>query len=472
MIFSRQALSREAAMQIMSMQQLRRVPQLPVWENVASQMKLKNKIHEACYILDLIAHYYGKQAGRLALERVMGIKPEWMGRGLTWQCLRGSHPALFVLRDRIRPLQVGNRVCLRYGENIVLASPDGGEFRTLNALSETPKPTVSVSSGVGGMDWIAIESFIVFSFGDTKLHIVDLSNIPADDQMLDHAVVEFSGNIHRLCGPLSDGTFFITLEPQIPILSDVCRLCAIDFEKVRERMRQNPGESFDVRSIGAVYKDLVLSNTEQTLQDDCQAGEEEFLTCGGGMQNREVRFISGDGSWTTRFVHEDRVIRIMRSERGLVSLDEKGHAFLWEGRNVVDDIQFCFEKMPEIFRDNLDETDFSIDWGHGQLYLTVMLPLQSTLDAALKASYSCCMTVDGADTDAFVKKKFPLKDMELAMLADGSIHFWDMSLDCVDSRWQLSKHLAEKADWQAILATRSPAIEYDPRIRLHDEDVD
>ncbi|MBQ9396586.1 MAG: hypothetical protein IJU23_13865 [Proteobacteria bacterium] len=470
MIFSRKALRRDASMQITSMQHLRHLPQLPVWENVARQMIQKNNIHEACYIIDLIARYYGKQAGRIALERVIGIKTDWMGRGLTLDCLRGSHPALFVLRDWIRPLQVGDKVCLRNGENVVLASPDGGEFRILSALSENPKPTVSASSNNGFVDWIAIDSFLVFSRGDTKLHIVDLSNIPSDDQMLDHAELEFSGNIHRLCGPLSDGTFFITLEPQIPILSDICRLCVIDFDKVREKMRQCPGESFDVRSIGAVGKDIVLSNTEQTLLDDCQAGEDEFLTCGGGMQNREVRFISGDGSWTTRFVHESRVIRIIRSERGLVSLDETGHAFLWEGRNVVDDIQFCFEKMPEIFRDNLEETDFSIDWGHGQLYLTAMLPPQSTLDAALKASYSCCMTVDGADVDAFVKKKFPLKDMELAMFADGSIHFWDMTLDCVDLRWQLSKYLAEQADWQAILATRSPAIELDPRIRVHEEE--
>lgn len=470
MIFSKKALNRDAILQITSMQQLKRLPQVPVWENVARQMKQKKHVHEACYILDFIARYYGRQAGRIALERVMNIKAEQMGRGLTHGCLRASHPSLFILRDRLYPLQVGDMVCLRYGGNILLASPEGGEFRILNALSDEPKPTVSISSENGLISWGARESFLIFSTGDTKLHFVDLSNIPTDGHVLDHAVAEFSGNIRRVSGPLQDGTFFITTEPSLPVFSDVCRLFSFNTDKIREAMRQRPGVSFDIREIGGVIKDIELTNTEQTLLGDCESGEEEFLTCGGGMQNREVRFISGDGSWTTRFVHDSRVIRIIRSERGLVSLDDTGHAFLWDGRNAVDDIQFCFDRMPEIFREHLNDTDFTIDWGHKRLYLTVMHPEQSTLDAALKASYSCCMGVSDIDNDAFVKKIISLKDISVAMLADGTLHFWDMSLDCVDLRWQLSKYMAEQQDWQVILGTRSPAIESDPRIRMHDDE--
>lgn len=468
MIFSLKDITANQLHNIKSLLLLKPVPQLPVWENMARLMMQKNCIPEACFLVDILAQYYGKALGRKYSERIFGVQMSQKGRDICSGCSPNAHPALFALRDNNPPVQIGSSACFHSGDNVLLISPDSSQNRIIHAIDDCPTPEPAVSSHNRPIQWIALNELLIFSDGTNKLTFIDLSCIPSPDKEipLNHAYLTFNSPIHRICGPLNDGTFFITLEPQLPVFSDICKLCRLDVQKIQNTMLENPGKPCDIREINAICADITLSNIEQTLFQDCMPVNHHFMTCGGGMQNREVRFITSDGAWTTKFIHESPVIRILSSERGPVSLDDSGQAFLWNEQTVVDDIHFPFDRIPAVFKDDMQNVQFTVDWMHQRLYMTITQPPQSTLSASLKASHSCCLTPEFADSDAFVKKLFHLKDMTVAMLADGSFHFWNIQHDCIDPRWQLPQICAENADWHAILNTRSPAIEEDPRVRM------
>ncbi|MBO4350021.1 MAG: hypothetical protein J6A01_03620 [Proteobacteria bacterium] len=450
---------RKSYEQIVNLYRMRPIPQPPVWENVARVFKNKGLFFEACCVIDSMVQKYGKVIGRASYERVFGIPMIQCGRGLNHNCPQSSQPAIFTLRDHTLPLWIGNRVLLRCGCNVLMAQPDSGKIFMLGAISDNPVHLEKTTDPLerSPLVWLTIGNFLVYAHGTEELSLVEIPNeIPsdADPVPLRRATIKFESNIKNLCGPLEDGTFFVTLESPIPILSDICRLCALNLDEIR------------AGSDAQLIKNILLTNVEQTLRGDCCACKDGFLTCGGGMQNREVRWIEPDGSWTTRFVHESPVMRMIMSEKGPVSLDESGHAILWDGTKAVDDFAFDNSKIPEIFKDNLNDTAFSVNWMHKRLYLTLTTPPQSTLLAALKASHSCCLTANDADEDYFVKHLYHSSNASLAMLADGSFYFWDLNHDCVSAPWQLSQECADQKDWHELLAVRSPAIEQDPRIRL------
>lgn len=470
MIFSISSLNAGQRHAIRSVTTMRPVPQLPVWENMARRMAQNGFYPEACFMLDMIAVHYGKASGRACAERIFDIQMHHRGRGICSDCAMDAHPSVFFLRDETAPIALGNQVILQSGENILIASPESSRFRFLHAIAQSPSAIPVFASQNKSIHWIAFDHFLIYADGTQHVYFLDLSSIPApnDESPMPLAVLTFDSAVRNISGPLDDGTFFVTLAPPLPVFSDVCKLCSVDTSKIRTQFEVTKKSTLNIRDIGALGKEILLSNIEQTLRGDCVPAGTHFVTCGGGMQNREVRFIDSDGSWTTRFVHESPVIRILASERGPVSLDESGQAFLWNDRSPVDDTRFAINLLPDIFRANLHDVLFSIDWTHKRLYLTVTRPPQSMLKAALAASHSCCITADSADNDAFIKHVFHLKSAEIAMCADGSLHFWDIANDCVDARWQLSKACAETSDWHAVLDARSPEIERDPRIRMID----
>ena len=445
--------------QIANLSRMRPVPQPIVWENVAKQFLAKGLTCEACGVIDLMAQHYGKPLGRSLYERVLGMPMTQCGRGITHACTEASHPAIFTLRDQTPPIAMGNRVLFRCGCNVMIAQKDTAQIQTIGALSESPQIQPKSADPIERVPivWIAVDHYILYAHGTNELCIVEIpEQIPQSDDLipLRHAKIQFESQISNLCGPLRDGTFFVTLKSPIPVLSDICRLCAINIDEIR--MGQAP----------ALIKNHLLSNIEQTLRGDCCACEDGFLTCGGGMQNREVRRIEPDGSWNTRFVHEAPVIRIISTESGPVSLDQAGQAILWDGFKPIDDFTFDITQIPEVFTQNPEQTAYHLDWTHKHLYLTVTIPPQSTRMAALRASHSCCLTAEGAQQDAFVKQCYACNNTTVVMLANGEFYFWDMSFDCVAPMWQLSEVCADQKDWNDLLQTRSPAIEHDPRIRM------
>ena len=452
-------LDRKSYEQIVNLYRMRPIPQPTVWENVARVFKNKGLVFEACCVLDSMVQKYGKSLGRASYERVFGIPSAQCGRGLNHNCPINSQPAIFTLRDRTAPLWIGNRALFRCGSNVLMAEADSGRIAMLGAISDNPVHLEKTTDPLERcpLVWIAIENYILYAHGTEELCLVEIPEQlpPAGDPVpLRHAKIQFESKIKNLCGPLEDGTFFVTLESPIPILSDICRLCTVNLDEIR------------AGADAQLMKNILLTNVEQTLCGDCCACRDGFLTCGGGMQNHEVRWIEPDGSWTTRFVHESPVMRMIMSEKGPVSLDESGHAILWEGTKAVDDFAFDSSKIPGIFKENLDGTTFSVDWMHKRLYMTSTNPPQSTLQAALKASHSCCLTADCADEDCFVKHLYHSNEASVAMLADGSFYFWNLDHDCVVPQWQLSQECADQKDWHELLAVRSPSIEHDPRIRL------
>ena len=473
MIYETHHIKPAAKTQILSFLNIKPTPQLQVWENCARQFLKKGFILEACIILDIMAKHYGRQMGKTVSERVLNIPLSQRGRGITSVCASQTHPGFYALRDHIKPLKLASSVALRSGGNILLASPDNHASHFLHALAETPTqgPAFPSPGDRTPIHWITLDECLIYTNGSNTLTLVDLSqlnlNISAEQAqatVLKKATLQFDNNIKNICGPLEDGTFFITCESPIPILSDICRLCALDIALIRQSFVDN--DNCDIQTIGALQKNILLPNTEQTLFGDCCPCGDHFMTCGGGMQNREVRFIFSDGSWKTKFIHEAPVIRIIPSEFGPVSLDKTGQAFLWNKQCPTDDTHFALDKIQEIFTQNLDETDFTIEWTHKRLYLTLVTPPQASLASSLMALHSCCLCDGNVITDAFVKKIYHLGHITLALMADASIHFWDLNHDCVSPKWQLPQACAEAADWNEVLNTRSPALELDPRIRM------
>ena len=474
MIFTLQNADPRVRTQLQSFTRILPVPQFLAWENAAAQFIKKGFRLEAAMLIDLAMRHYGKDVGRASFERLFGTPMSLVGRGFSSLCGFAFHPGIYALRDHAAPCRIGTSVAVRAGSNLLIANPWPQDAFLVCPFSPTPQDYYQYPGPCDGpaIRYIGIGDWVVYSRGTDTVTCVELSNCRhagGDPRPLRFATLRFDTTVHGLCGPLEDGTFFVTTASEIPVLSDVCHLCRIDFDKILGAF--GDAMSVDIREIGALEKDVVLPNIEQSLDGDCIAAGTAFMTCGGGMQNTEVRFIETDGSWTTRFAHEHPVIRVMHSDQGPVSLDKRGLAVLWNDGKAVAEWQFDFAKMPQIFADNLDDTDFSIDWRHRRLYMTVTIPPQSTLRAALIASHSCRLDEDGPREDEYVKKLFHVGGVTVAMLADASYHFWNLDHDCVEPGWQMSKSCAEQKDWQQLLDGDSPAIEQDPRIRITDVDM-
>ncbi|MBR4986745.1 MAG: hypothetical protein IKY83_13510 [Proteobacteria bacterium] len=470
MIFTPSHLSRASLNQIRVFEKIHPTPQVPAWEASILQFIKKGMRLEALILSDDIVARYGRDIGRKLTDRVFGLPVSARGRGVTRDCSQADHPSKYALCQECLPIQIGHYACLRNGRNCLLVSEDNGENHMLNVLSDLPmsEPVFDGTPQNEPIQWLGIGSHLLVSRGTDTLTIIDLSNPDyprneAKPHPLPYATLRFESPIKRLCGPLSDGTFFVTLAPPMPVFSDICRLCRLDLAAIDEAISVQNG--CDARAVNGVLRDIVLPNIEQTLLGDCCPEGDVFVTCGGGMQNREVRFIDAEGAWTTRFVHESPVVRIIQTEAGVMSLDETGTALLWHDQKPVADTRFDLTDLPEFFDLSSPETRITADWTHQRLYLTTSTP-QPNLKAVLAASHSLYISPDIKRADAFVKAIYHLPDHTLAMLSDGSIHFWDIGFDCVSPLWQLPQTCADSNDWRALLNINCPAIEEDPRIRI------
>ena len=464
MIFKLENIRPEVLVQIRSMLRLHPVPQLAVWESVSRQLISKGFVSEACILLDKVSQHYGKQVGRASAERVTGFPISRRGRGISASFADSVNPALYILRDGLRPVQLGKYICLRSGGSLILVDKNTPNPRIIHSFSSHPSDTPDSAPFNDPVQWIAIEQCLGIVQNSNVLTFVDLSENAATRNPYPMASMRFERPIKRLSGPLNDGSFFVTLEPELPVFSDICRICRLDFDIIKSFWQDHPRDTCDIAAIGAVSSNILLPNIEQSLNGDCVASHSYFISCCGGMQNKEVRFIYPDGSWTTRFVHEFKTIRMMNSECGPVSLDESGHALLWDNEKVIADCQFDLTCADSDLLDG--PTCYSIDWTHRRLCL-FRCESGTTLSAQLKTARSCCLMPEGQCED-FVKIILHMGLTTVVMLSDGSLHFWDTGLDCVCPIWQLPHASAEASDWQALLNTKSPSIEEDPRIRILD----
>lgn len=443
-------------------------PQLSVWEGLAKRLYDQGKTAEACYTLDLTAKPYGKDVARHAAERVTRIPAHLKGRGIPAAWHERLHPASTLLCDHTLPLRLGTRLYLRHGMNAVGFAPDDILSHAIHLFDDTPTQT-----GFAGIDpiqpaiqWIALDGCVLWSRGDHTLHLVDTTaideNLPselASRRPLPHATLTFDTHIRKLSGPIQDGTFFVTLASTIPILSDECRLCALDLHAIRHFFDRYPGEPCDIRQLQALRQDIALPNIQQTLDNDCAPNGDTFITCGGGMQPSEIRFIAPNGAWTTKFAHQHPVLAIIPSAHGIVSLDASGLALLWNGTRITDDARFALHTLPDDLQ-SLRNTTLSIDWPRKHLYVTRATP-HRTLSDVLNHLQAFRLDAHSA-TPNFLLHVFP----GLALTSDGTFHFWSDAHGSVDMQWQLADATANSDDWRELLAIQSPSIEEDPRIRI------
>ena len=456
------------------------IPGFQTWEIVARRWVENGWINEAAILLDMAAKYYDRNLVRTVSNRLLPVPANLRGRPITQFISDKSQPAIYTLRDHVMPMNLGDMIGLRAGNSLFLYNLKKYKYRLADVFSSKPVQAYSGELEQSGLDnpvvCCGLESFVLFAAGSKRLSLVDLSCMDwtltdeaAQNTGLPVAYLDFPGNIHRIMGPLKDGTFFVTCAPVMPVFSDICILCQLDLDRIREYLRVNPNHVPDLDDIQAVRKFKILSNIEQTLVGDTCVADDCFMTCCGGMQNKEVRFIYSDGSWTTRFPHENPVIRMIPTSHGCVSLDKSGQAFLWSGCRVIDDWFFDLSGLTDL--GNLEDLqlDFTLDWGHHRLFVTQTdTCAASRLGDVLNHSRSYCLDETGIHAHYLVKKLFPLQSVSLAMMSDGGFYFWNEDWDGVEPLWQLSERLADREDWQSLLKLPdSPAVECDPRIRWY-----
>ena len=184
------------------------------------------------------------------------------------------------------------------------------------------------------------------------------------------------------------------------------------------------------------------------------------------MQNRELRFIAPDGSWRTKFIHDAPVCAVIPSPFGAVSLDETGRAFLFNGQNPIDDSNFAIDQLPDDIRSELANCSLSIDWNDKKLFVAKRTKF-TKIDDILDNIQAYCITPESIESNYIVQTPtYP--SPSLAILRDGSYHFWNDATDSIDFAWQISKETATAEDWNDILSTKnSPSVEDDPRIRWY-----
>ena len=154
------------------------------------------------------------------------------------------------------------------------------------------------------------------------------------------------------------------------------------------------------------------------------------------------------------------------SPLGAVSLDETGRAFLFNGQNPIDDSNFAIDQLPDDIRSELANCSLSIDWNDKKLFVAKRTKF-TKIDDILDNIQAYCITPESIEFNYIVQTPtYP--SPSLAILRDGSYHFWNDATDSIDFAWQISKETATAEDWHDILSTKnSPSVEDDPRIRWY-----
>ena len=450
------------------------IPQLQAWQALAQNLANQHFLSEAAIILDLAAGYYDKNVVRKIISNVLNVPDYRRGRGLIDAALSPQHPLVYDLRDHNAPVMFDGYVGFRIGSALHLIHPTTADCRIINPFSPTPRhyPICGIPEPWthSPISIINIDNCLIFAPYNDDLYFIDLNDIDfslspekAEKQLLPFAKIAFESPVRRICGPLNDGTFFITLAPDLAVLSDKCYLCRLDIPKIQNTIHQSTSpNTFCIRDIA--HKWIQLSNIEQSLCGDiCPAGD-QFISCCGGMQPEEVRFIDSDGAWTARCVHHHPVVRILQTEFGPTSLDASGLIFLWNGDKIVGDMQFEPGKYQSLLQN--PETSISLDWQAHNLYL--IPPCDIDHLSTFSKSDSVCMGPSAVSIRPFIQKIHYLPGCAVAMFSDGNYYFWDSLNDCVQAPWQLSQRLASADDWRDVLSIQSPSVELDPRIRFYD----
>lgn len=481
-----------AYQQIRAFLSLRPTPQVNHWETLARKFREHGDVHAAYFILDKLASVYGKDVARAAIERFTQLPLFMRGRGAPIDATEQTHPARYFLRDGLRPILSGNQLLLRVGSNVLALDPRSPSSRAFHIFDDIP--TQTGFAGMGNVqrpiEWAPYgDGFVYFkpaceqtidSSDDenekhaNRLYYVDLRQIDrslpleiANKVRIRISYIEFDTNIRHIAEPLSDGTLFVVVSSPIAVLSDICRLVRFNLGKLRAVLDDDfESEIVDLRQYGAVESDIVMTNVEQSLCNDCIANGDVYLTCRGGMQNRELRFIAPDGSWRTKFLHDAPVRAVVKTPSGAVSIDESGRAFLFQNQNPIDDCAFAIEKLPDDIRGELQQNLLSIDWENKKFYLTKKTKFHK-IDDILDNLQSYCVTTDSIAKD-YVVQTPNQRDPSLVLLRDGSYHFWSDATHSIDFAWQISKETALADDWNDILSTKnSPNVEDDPRVRWY-----
>ena len=460
--------------QIEGFLRIKPVPQLDAWRIFAQNLKTHHHETEAAIVFDLAALHYDKSAVRKAASQVLSVPDYRRGRGLIDTRTSLKHPAVFDLRDQNPPVMFDDYVGFRAGSELHLIHPVTADSRLIQPF--VPQPAQISKKGLTDpwaetpISFINIQNNLIFAPQTNDLYFIDMSRIDfacspeeAENRLLPYARIQCNAPIHRICGPLDDGTFFATMAPDFAALSDKCFLFRIDIGRIQEAIQRSPGCCLKIEEVATQI--LQLQNIEQTLRGDISVCGDAFITCGGGMQAEEVRFIHADGSWAARCVHTTQVLRILQSEFGPVSLDAGGQAFRWDDGKVVGDMQFSVKETQSLLQSPLSSC--SIDWQANKLYVTCFDDF-SHLFTGLSKAPSACMDATGDTRQPFIQKLLYLKGSTIAMLSDGNYYFWDSCNACVLPPWQLSQNLATAEDLHEILSIQSPALEDDPRIRIYE----
>ena len=417
MKFSLQDCARGALPAVRSFLSLRPVPQVGSWMACATQLRSRGFLPEAAMLMDLVAVHFGREVGRRAWAEWSEVPVSQRGRGVGLAIVSGqalSGPALF-----------GGDVYVKGKAEISVAN-------VLTGMGNR----VDVSFLRTGMQF---PNWCFAAYCDGLLVAAEHSLYRRSGMLPFEEIARFDAPVIRLAEALEDGTVLVMTAPKSPLLAPDCWL---------------------VTCAGEVCV-LPLSNVEQRLVGDCVAEAEGYVTCSGGMQHNEVRFLAADGSWSTRFVHERRVVRMARSSRGAVSIDEDGLGLLWQGAKVIGDTHFALPALPEAVLSRMETFDAAVDWARGVLYLS-----DATNKAGNNTVPSWCVTATEVRNDAFVKQLYPSRSgLTVALLEDGRFHFWDVEAQCVLCDWQLPASCADADDWREVLAGTRIGIEDDPRIR-------
>ncbi len=393
------------------------VPQVPSWIACAEQLKAKGRHLEAAVIMDLIAVKYGRDTARRQWKQCMGVN--------IGDCGKGSGFA-------------SNAVAMGYGPILLMGSlfVGVGDRISVCHILEGWKPSIDLDEV--RKTGLRLANVRLSSAAYTLVVAVDDTLYTIEDNVL-KPVMTFERKIMGLSEGLDSGEILVLVAAVSPVFAPDCIL---------------------VRGIGKTPEAVPLPNVQQKLFGDCVAYDEGWVTCNGGMQNSEVRFIHPDGSWETRFAHEKRVLRVACSERGPVSIDADGQAFLWDGETVIEDRHFAVDLLPQEVLEHISEYQAGVDWGRGILYLNDKAEQIEHVDAWQLSDVEIAH-------NAFVYQIYPSRSgLCAALLGDGYFHFWNLEQNCVVASWQMPELLGEAEDWRTLLDNKIRlSIEDDPRIR-------
>ncbi len=410
--------SRAAQTTLRRFMQLRPIPQVSSWVSCARTLQKTASIYEASILLDCIAKHYGRDVGRRTWKEFNGIDIHDRGRGCGY--------ALDPIRTGFAPAFAQGIIYTPIDDRITRCSICDGWLPPVD-LSSVRRTGLRLS-GVR----VSSVAFRPVAAVDETLYFIN------DDATLT-PIYTFEEKIVGLSEGLPTGEIFVMTAPKMAPLSPDC---------------------FILSDVERQPKVTPLINIQQTLFGDCVSTGESWMTCCGGMQNAEVRFLHADGSWDTKFVHEKRVLRVALSEKGPVSIDETGQAFLWDGQQVVGDKKFALEQLPDSVRKEITSCYCGVDWTHGFVYLNSK---GNNLPDAM------CWRISETDvtSNAFIRQFYATRfGVSVVLLADSQFHFWDFEKNCVVAGWQLPEVCAEPDELRYLLNNRFRlSIEEDPRIR-------